>query len=347
MTNLFGKVAVFSDIHFGKFSDSEQHNEDCIRFIEWFCQQVQDNGCDTIIIMGDWFDNRSRLGVNTIHYSHRAIQMLQNLGLPIYLIVGNHDMFLKNSRSIHSLEMYHDPQNQTHVVDHLQTEGDCLFVPYLVGTEFNEVPSSKAKYIFGHLELSGFMMNDLVEMPDHGGLQLSHFEHQDIVFSGHFHNRQVKTNRNKVAVWYIGNPFGHNFNDNNDRDRGCMILKWGEQPRFLNWTEGPFYIRIKTSELGDILEQDVLNQYTTVELHDDADSTDQELMEIRDLLNDMVRTVKIIQKNDEIDVSEETNLEIGGELIDIVSVHISNMEPRDEINPDFLVELLRKANEDE
>ena len=35
------KAAVCTDIHFGKKTNSKVHNEDCIRFLEWFRDQVK------------------------------------------------------------------------------------------------------------------------------------------------------------------------------------------------------------------------------------------------------------------------------------------------------------------
>ena len=37
-------------------------------------------------------------------------------------------------------------------------------------------------------------MNAMVQMPDHGELKAEHFEHQEYVFSGHFHKRQINGN---------------------------------------------------------------------------------------------------------------------------------------------------------
>jgi bacteriorhodopsin len=36
MTNLFKKAAIFSDLHVGQKSNSQVHNEDCLRYIDWF-----------------------------------------------------------------------------------------------------------------------------------------------------------------------------------------------------------------------------------------------------------------------------------------------------------------------
>jgi hypothetical protein len=89
------------------------------------------------------------------------------------------------------------------------------------------------------------MMNAMVEMPDHGGLNADDFD--DVTywaFSGHFHKRQAKR-----KICYIGNPFPHNFADAWDDERGMMFLTWGEEPVFKAWPGAPKYKTLKMSEL--------------------------------------------------------------------------------------------------
>jgi len=81
-------------------------------------------------------------------------------------------------------------------------------------------------------------------MPDNGELNSDHFPHQDYVFSGHFHIRQTKGKIN-----YIGNPFGHNYSDVWDFDRGAMYLEWGGVPEFINYTNGPRFISISLTAM--------------------------------------------------------------------------------------------------
>ena len=35
------KAACFTDIHWGRKNNSELHNQDCLRFVEWFCGEVK------------------------------------------------------------------------------------------------------------------------------------------------------------------------------------------------------------------------------------------------------------------------------------------------------------------
>jgi len=89
-------------------------------------------------------------------------------------------------------------------------------------------------------------MNAMVEMPDHGEIQVSNFGGFEQVFSGHFHLRQQKRNIN-----YIGNCFPHNYADAGDADRGMMILEWGSEPKYHAWPEQPMYRVLKLSQVID------------------------------------------------------------------------------------------------
>ena len=86
-------------------------------------------------------------------------------------------------------------------------------------------------------------MNAMVEMPDHGGLKTEDFANPEYVFSGHFHKRQ-----NQGNIHYLGSPFGHNYADAWDHERGAMFLEWDREPEYVNYT-GPKYITIPLSQL--------------------------------------------------------------------------------------------------
>ena len=46
MSNLFKKVACFTDIHFGLKSNSSVHNQDCEDFVDWYIAKANDDCCD-------------------------------------------------------------------------------------------------------------------------------------------------------------------------------------------------------------------------------------------------------------------------------------------------------------
>ena len=294
--NLFKHVAVFTDIHFGLKHNSRLHNDDCIRFLEWFIQEAKDRGCETCIFAGDWNHHRASINVSTLNYSMRAFGLLNEAFDNVYFIVGNHDLYYKEKREINSIPMAELYPN-IHLIDEVTTIDDVAIVPWLVGNEWKQVAKIKSKYMFGHFELPKFKMNAHVEMPDHGQLSADDFQHQDFIFSGHFHKRQ-----NKGIIHYIGNPFGHNYSDTWDFDRGAMFLEWGGKPEYVNWTEGPRYIAMDLSDLLEDPEQ-YLNAHTYAKIELDVDISYEEANFLRETFfeNYDIRELKLLPKHEETD----------------------------------------------
>jgi hypothetical protein len=242
---LFKKVACFTDIHFGLKSGSRLHNIDCEEFVTWFCATARAEGCETAIFLGDWHHNRSTTDVSTMNYTVSNLEQLSNSFEKVYFILGNHDLFYKDKREINSIEFMRLFPNIIPVRERL-TEGEVTIMPWLIGDEWRDVPKIQSRYVFGHFELPLFYMNAMVQMPDHGQLQGSHFQNQEYVFSGHFHKRQSKGN-----ITYIGNAFPHNYADAGDDERGMMTLEWGGKPEYKTWPNQPVYRTYKLSQIID------------------------------------------------------------------------------------------------
>jgi hypothetical protein len=245
MTNLFRKVAVCTDIHFGLKSNSLVHNQDCSDFIDWFIDTAKQNGCETGMFLGDWHHHRASINLQTLHFSLQSLQKLSAAFDNFYFIPGNHDLYYRDKRDIHGAEWAQHLPNITVVNDWFES-GDVVIAPWLVGEDHKRIQRMTGKYMFGHFELPHFKMNAMVEMPDHGEIQVSNFGGFDSVFSGHFHLRQQKRNVN-----YIGNCFPHNFADAGDEARGMMILTWGQAPVYYAWPGQPLYKVLKLSQVID------------------------------------------------------------------------------------------------
>lgn len=243
--NLFRKVACLTDIHFGLRNGSRTHNQDCEDFVIWFCLQARQENCDTCIMLGDWHHNRSVTDISTMNYTVSNLERLSKNFDQVFLIMGNHDEYYKDKREIHSLE-YARLFKNVKVVNEIFTDADVTILPWLVGEEWKTIPKIKSRYIFGHLELPGFFMNAMVQMPDHGQVQNTHFINQEHVFTGHFHKRQHNKN-----ISYIGNAFPHNYADAGDDERGMMILEWGKAPEYRAWPAQPTYRVFRLSQLID------------------------------------------------------------------------------------------------
>jgi DNA repair exonuclease SbcCD nuclease subunit len=200
--------------------------------------------------------------------------------------------------------------------------GDVALIPWLVEEEWKDVSEIKSKYVFGHLELPGFKMNASVEMPDHGALNAEHFEHQDLVFSGHFHKRQTKGKIN-----YIGNPFGHNYGDVWDFERGAMYLEWDGEPEFIDYDGGPRFININLSAL--LTNPDIyLKPKTYLQVVLDIDITYEEATFLRETFVEQydVREFKLVRGQED-DLEKEYSGDITMKTVDqIVIEQLTNID---------------------
>jgi DNA repair exonuclease SbcCD nuclease subunit len=244
----------------------------------------------------------------------RALRKLNDSFKTTYILVGNHDLFYREKRDVHSLVVGSEFPNLV-LVDKPMVMADVALIPWLVEDEWKEITNIKSKYVFGHLELPGFKMNAMVEMPDHGTINASQFVHQDYVFSGHFHKRQTKG-----KITYMGNPFGHNYSDVWDFERGGMFLEWGKEPEFLDYESGPRFISISLSSL--LANPDIyLKPKTHLQVTVDLEITYEEALFLREtfLSQYSVREFKLVRTLDE-DMSKDFGSEISFKTVDQIVI---------------------------
>lgn len=285
-TPLFDKVVAFTDIHFGRRGNDRQANQDNEDFITWFIEQAKEFGARQMVFCGDWHDNRHNLHVSTMNYSLSNMERLSKAFDKVWFIPGNHDLFYREKREINSVEIGRNLPN-IEIIHEPTTIGNVTFMPWLVADEWEQIPTTESKYMFGHFELPHFFMNGMTEMPDHGGLNRGHFKHQDYVFSGHFHKRQAIEN-----IIYIGNPFPFSYSDSWDDDRGMMLLEWDKEPEFKEWPNAPKYRTMRLSEMMENPTQFVLERsYNRASI--DVDLTYEEAQFIRETFTRQFQARKI------------------------------------------------------
>ena len=308
---LFKKVACFTDLHVGLKGNSAVHLRDCEEFVDWFILEAQKTGCETCIFMGDWHHNRNSINLITLDTSIRCLEKLGAAFEQFFWFPGNHDLYYKDKRDVHSSAFGKHIPGVT-VVDGVQTLDDVTLVPWLIGDEWKDMKKIKSKYVFGHFELPLFYMNAMVQMPDHGELQAQDFGNPDYVFSGHFHKRQHKEN-----IVYIGNAFPHNFADTWDDERGMMILEWGGVPEYVNWPDCPKYRTLKLSRLID--EKDtIMKSKMYLKVNMDINVSYEEANFLKEtFMNEYdIREISMIQEKINMDTGVDTAIDSKFESVD-------------------------------
>lgn len=245
------KCAMYTDIHFGAHGNSEQHNKDCLDYLTWFCDQVKsDPSIDHIIFMGDYFEHRSSISGLTLDYAYRGAEMVNDIGLPVYFIVGNHDLFYRNNRDVHNTVTFSSLVNfkvinDITVFEELGPRGSVI-APFLFEHEFPNLLEYAKVYpvMFGHFEFKDFVITGDTIVKEHGP-DHKLFKSFKRIFSGHYHKRQIKDN-----VVYIGNTFPTNFADTNDSQRGMATYDYSKNKlEFIDIVDAPSYVRCKLSGL--------------------------------------------------------------------------------------------------
>jgi len=258
------KMALFTDIHYGakdaQKNDAQdeglRHNQDCDRFIDHFCDEVRkDKEIDCIGFLGDWNQNRTSINLETFKFAYDGAKKINDLGLPVIVILGNHDLYRQNSRTVHSLHFFEQFDNfhlieDPEVVKNANAKmHDVFFCPFLMhGEEASLHSFKKVPLWFGHFEFNGYEITAYGTMMENGA-DPDEFPEPELIVSGHFHKRQSKKNKNVV---YMGNPFPTSFSDANDDNRGWATYDFRNNEMLFNvWEDAPSYKRIRLSTIID------------------------------------------------------------------------------------------------
>lgn len=210
------KAVILNDTHFGFKNDS------CIvldYFLDFFTEQLfpylKNNEIKTIFHLGDLFDRRKYVNFKTLHRVRKEfLEPLQDMGIRVHAICGNHDTYYRNTNNLNSLQelasqfsnwtIYSEPTNL-----HLSV-GCVALLPWI--NQENEMKSAQfvseteCSILLGHLELCGFqsIRGTFIEQ----GYDPKNFEKFEYVLTGHYH---IKSSRNNIH--YLGTQYQMGFSD--------------------------------------------------------------------------------------------------------------------------------------
>lgn len=239
------KIALFTDIHFGRRGNSKVHNQDCLDYITWFCDNVKrDASLSHVGFLGDWFESRSAINIETLEYSYRGMKLLGDLKLPTFFVVGNHDLHRRTTRDIFSTRIFNEIPGVT-VIDKVTVVDNCVFSPFLFDQEYEGMLQHNDKHAwFGHFEFKNFVITGYNTIMDHGP-DHKLFSGPKRIFSGHFHKRQCMDN-----VVYVGNTFPMDMGDADDNARGMATYDiMADSVKFTDWDDCPKFTKVKLSDV--------------------------------------------------------------------------------------------------
>jgi DNA repair exonuclease SbcCD nuclease subunit len=220
------KICLITDTHFGFKKGNKIFHDYFKKFYEdVFFPFLIKNKIDTVVHLGDSFDNRKGIDYWSLEWAKDVVyDTFQTLGITVYNIVGNHDIYYKNSTNLNSVDhLLSEYDNVIKIAEpkEFNIAGlDILMLPWIT-TENQQnalrmVQNSSSGICMGHLELNGFRVNSKIVM-DHG-MEPNIFDKFYKTFSGHYHTRSTNG-----KVFYMGNPYQLFWTDINDT-RGFVVF---------------------------------------------------------------------------------------------------------------------------
>ncbi len=316
------KVAIITDQHFGARNDSIAFLDFFQKFYDnTFFPTIDDNGIDTVLILGDTFDRRKYVNFYALDRAKKMFfDKLEERGITVHMLAGNHDTYFKNTNEVNSPDLLLQEYSNVVVIDKPETivvDGTSIcMMPWICPENYQEsldmMQNTKAEICMGHFEIAGFAMYRGME--SHDGLDKSIFEKFDLVFSGHYHHRSSDKH-----IHYLGNPYELTWQDYND-PRGFHLFD--TDTRGLQFIPNPYrmFERLeyndKDAEPIDLDAIDLKNMYVKLIVLNKTDFYKFDKF-IAKLYNKGCADIKIVE-----DMSEFNEGEIGEEisLEDTVSV---------------------------
>lgn len=334
------KYVLFTDIHFGKKSNSDEFNQQCLDFLKFIEDTVNEIHIDGAIFLGDWFDSRNAINVKTLKYGIEGIYSLGNIGKGnSYMILGNHDLYYKDRRDISSIVI---PEGDigVEVIDEPIMVDDMLLCPWLLDEEklTDLIKQYNPQYVFGHFEIPSFSFNKLSKYD--GEYNPSEYQGPKRILSGHFHMRQEKNN-----ITYIGNCFSHDFSDANDyNNKGFAVLDTETNKiDYYEWEEAPKYVVSKISELQKL--KITSNMY--LKIINDVNLTPKDLNTIKTQMETLkdIKSCYIESKNIIImNTDDNQEIEHLGNVNDLIIKLLSDIDISN-INTNMLVDIYKNLPE--
>ena len=220
------KIAIITDQHFGARKGSQFVHDYFEEFYNnIFFPYLEEHQIDTVIDMGDTFDNRRNIDLASLEWSKRVyFDKLQDRGITLHSIVGNHTAYYKDTNEVNTIDLLLSEYDNISVYSNtteINIDGlDILLIPWINQENeketYNLIKKTKCSIAMGHLELNGFTATP-GHMMEHGA-SLEPYQNFEKVYSGHYHTRS-----DNGKIYYLGNPYELFWNDVN-QIRGFHIF---------------------------------------------------------------------------------------------------------------------------
>ena len=228
MNEVYDKVIMIADVHYGVHASALEWVENIDSyfydfFIPLLKKEKTDNTC--LIILGDYFENRQNLDINVMNSAIAVIKELASL-MPVYMVIGNHDIYRKSTIETNSLRCVENIPNvytidENGIREIKMANNEKITMISWVGDHLEETNlinryKTESRFILMHTEVCGMKYDNGRDITEGAVVKLNKCRCK--VYSGHIHKRQ----ESKTAT-YIGSPYHLDRKDIGNQ-KGVYIL---------------------------------------------------------------------------------------------------------------------------
>ena len=166
------KIALITDTHWGARNDNIAFSNYFSKFYDnIFFPHLEKYNIKACIHLGDVVDRRKYINFKTANdLRENFVERLWKMGVDTHVIIGNHDIFYKNTNDINSMEELFtssDGQYEPWIyASPREVEFDgtkIMMMPWITSDNYSDcvsaIKKTKAQIMMGHLEISGFEMH--------------------------------------------------------------------------------------------------------------------------------------------------------------------------------------------
>jgi len=241
------RIWMITDTHFGVRSNSREWMDMMESyFYDFFIPLLKSEyrPGDILVHCGDTFDSRQSLNLYVLNKGQSIIEAIAEI-MPVYIIIGNHDIFMKYSNEINSMKIFKHMKNVTVFEEPMLVNfgpKTGMFLPWVEDhddlSEFVSNPANRANILFCHADVKGVSFNRHVKIEE--GTEADSFQQYDRVYSGHIHYAQKFKN-----VRMLGTPYQLTRSDMGNPKCVWMLDLENDEERSWENTHSPKFLKYR------------------------------------------------------------------------------------------------------
>lgn len=264
-------------------------------YLDYLQEYYHENDIDKIVVLGDIFNKNSNVKTDIFVPFFLKFLEMKNSGVEFIFIVGNHDIYNKDYDTL--VDTFSPIGKVVKEYEEIDLGGSVGgFLPYVMKED--DLPiRNEAQWLFTHLSIANFSFDNNYHATEKHAFKEELFEDYSLVFTGHFHRHQSRSN-----IVYVGSPI-QLYRGEIGQEKGFVVFDTDtENWEFIEYDDAPKYIEITSEDIKNIKSLEVKGNFVVVFI----DEKIQDFAKLRYVLYELgaVEVIPIFLKEEEDGIAE-------------------------------------------